>query len=401
MLSFDDLLFSNILIGSSDEALGRALRPVLQNAGYTVQVARTGSALLEAVTFSPPRLLLVDTGLPDMDVLTVIRHIKTQRKQNFFPIIALSDPGVLDPAVLINAGADELLNKPVSNTALLVRVRSMLRLKAITEELQDLNATLEEKVIERTEALDKAHAALRHTEKLGALGRLAASVAHEINNPLTGISTYLYLLKQQLPSDARAQANIEVIERQVAAITQLTKKLQRFSKPAQEQRRPVAISQVAEDVLTLVSKNLEQHKIEVTYTCAPDIPPLLASADQLGEVLLNLLLNARDAMPAGGQLYLEITEEAQTVCITVRDTGEGMPPEVQEHIFEPFYTTKGEQGTGLGLAISYRIIQEHGGDINVVSAPGAGTTFTIRLPLNAAHTMGQGAETHVYQLENP
>ncbi|HUM35968.1 MAG TPA: response regulator, partial [Anaerolineae bacterium] len=98
--------------------MGRALRPVLQNAGYTVQVARTGSALLEAVTVSPPRLLLVDTGLPDMDVLTVIRHVKTQRKQNFFPIIALAEPGVLDPAVLINAGADELLNKPVSNTAL-------------------------------------------------------------------------------------------------------------------------------------------------------------------------------------------------------------------------------------------------------------------------------------------
>ncbi|HUM37105.1 MAG TPA: ATP-binding protein, partial [Anaerolineae bacterium] len=262
-------------------------------------------------------------------------------------------------------------------------------------------ATLEEKVIERTEALDKAHAALRHTEKLGALGRLAASVAHEINNPLTGISTYLYLLKQQLPSDARVQANIEVIERQVAAIAHLTKKLQRFSKPAQEQRRPVAISQVAEDVLALVRKNLEQHKIEVTYTCAPDIPPLLASADQLGEVLLNLLLNARDAMPAGGQLCLQITEDAQTVYITVRDTGEGMSPEVQEHIFEPFYTTKGEQGTGLGLAISYRIIQEHGGDISVASAPGAGTTFTIRLPLNAAHTVGEGAETHVYQLENP
>ncbi len=393
------LLFANILIASAEADFARQLRVVLQNAGYTVRMAYSGEALLRMLELASPHLLLLDAALPDVDGATLVRHIKTHSAQTFIPIIMLADhTGEADFAAVINAGADELLDKPISNAELLVRVRSMLRLKASTDELHALNATLEQKVIERTQALEAAHIALRHTEKLSALGRLAASVAHEINNPLTGILSYLYLMKYEVPPDLRLGDDLDLIERQVNAIAGLVKQLQHFSKPPQHARKLVVVVAIWDDVLALVRKDLEHRKIQVEYAPPADLPPVLASADQLGEVFMNLTLNARDAMPEGGQLTIQIAPEGEVLTIQVRDTGMGIPPEVQEHIFEPFFTTKGEQGTGLGLAICYRIIEEHAGEICLESAPGAGTTFTIHLPL-VSHQGAEGAESDVHQLE--
>ncbi len=377
------VLFANILIASTEIEFARQLRIVLQNAGYVVRVVRSSEALLNTLTLAPPDLLLLDAALVDTDRAALVRRIKAHVGQTFMPVIMLAEPtNEVDFAAAINAGADELLDKPFSNAELLVRVRSMLRLKVSTDELRTLNATLEQKVIERTQALEAAHAALRHTEKLSALGRLAASVAHEINNPLSGILTYIYLIKkyETLP-ELQISEDLALIERHVNAIAGLVKQLQNFSKPPQQVRKPVSLAVIWNDVLALVRKDLERRKIQVIFNPPADLPLVMASADQLSEVFMNLTLNARDAMPEGGQLTIQITAEGESLMVGVGDTGIGIPPDVQEHLFEPFFTTKGEQGTGLGLAICYRIIEEHAGEICVDSAPGAGTTFTIRLPL--------------------
>jgi len=390
-------LFANILLATGEESLARELRVVLQNAGYTVRVVKNGAGLLEALRLSPPQLVLLDAALPDTESMALVREFKAEAEPRFIPVIILAEhTDDADFAQAINAGADEVLDKPISNTELLVRVRSMLRLKAITDELHMLNATLEEKVIERTAALEQAHAALRHNEKLSAMGRLAASVAHEINNPLSGILSYIYLIKYELPAELRLSEDLSLIERQVNAIADLVKQLQHFSKPPQQARRPVDLNKIWEDVLALSRKDLEHRKIRFAYTSPPDLPPVLASADQLGEVFMNLVLNARDAMPEGGTLTVQLLPEDDWLAVQVRDTGMGIPPEVQERLFEPFFTTKGEQGTGLGLAICYRIVQEHAGDIAVESVPGEGTTFTVRLPLAQAMDVPEGATSHVH-----
>jgi signal transduction histidine kinase len=239
---------------------------------------------------------------------------------------------------------------------------------------------LEQKVEARTRELAEAHAALRHTEKLSALGRLAASIAHDINNPLSSILTYLYLLKQDAGDDAQTLEDLTLIERQVNIIANLVKQLRDFSRPTQKHRRAVALHDIIEDVVMLTSKDLEKRHIEISSHYDPTLPEIYASPDQMSEILLNLVVNARDAMPDGGTLSLEAHAEGDNVVINVTDTGCGMSQEIQDRIFEPFFTTKGEEGTGLGLSICYRIIQEHEGQITVDSEEGKGTTFTITLP---------------------
>ncbi len=377
------LLFSNILLITSDQDLARGVRVVLQNAGYTARVMSTGAAALKAIAAAPPDLILLDAALPDMDAYTLLRELRARAAEAqtaFLPIIVLSAAAETDTAAALNAGADEVLHPPLSHAELLLRVRSMLRLKAITDELRDVNATLEQKVVERTQALEAAHAALRHSEKLTSLGRLAASVAHEINNPLTGILSYIYLMKYEIPAGSGMLKDLGLIERQVNAIAALVKQLQSFAKPPRAERRPALLADIVADVLALVEKELQRHNIEVTYTCDAELRPVWAAPDQLAEVFMNLVINARDAMPAGGQLAVSLANDGDHVVARITDTGAGMPPDVLERIFEPFFTTKGEQGTGLGLAICYRIIQEHAGELRVESAPGAGAMFTIRLP---------------------
>ena len=376
------LLFAEILIADTVVNSVLEMRTVLQNMGYLVRRVENGEAILEEMHKHPPDLIILTDNLPDIDGYSVVRQIRSKGHTAFIPIIMLSDRDDQDSiAAALNAGADEVLVKPVTNAELLLRVRAMLRLKQSTDTLADLNATLEQKVVERTQALEEAHARLRHAEKLAAMGNMAASVAHDINNPLTGILTYLYLMKQDVSTDSEMHNDLELIERQAQVIAQLVKQLQTFSKPPRKVKQPVPLGDILNDILTLIGHDLRKRNIEVACECAYGLPKVLAAPDQLSEVFMNLILNARDAMPDGGTLEIHADVETEnTLLVQVSDTGSGIAPEIMAHLFEPFHTTKGDHGTGLGLAICYRIVEEHEGDIWVDSQPGEGTTFLIRLP---------------------
>ncbi|MEJ5311871.1 MAG: ATP-binding protein [Anaerolineae bacterium] len=377
------LLFAELLIANANVSSVLAMRTVLQNAGYIVRRVESGQAALDAMHTHTPDLVLLATDLPDMDGYTVARQIRADQHPTFIPIIMLSNADDQDDiAAALNAGADEVLVEPISNAELLTRVRAMLRLKQSTDALADLNATLERKVEERTRALEEAHARLRHAEKLAALGNLAAAVAHDINNPLTGILTYLYLMQQNLPDGSELQEDLKLIERQAQVIADLVKQLQSFSRPPRKDKRPVTLRSLIDDILKLVEHDLRKHNISVTCGCEYQLPQVLGAPDQLSEVFMNLIINARDAMPSGGLLEIRAaTENDGTLLVQISDTGPGIAPEIMAHLFEPFHTTKGEHGTGLGLAICYRIVEEHGGEIWAESRPGQGTTFNIRLPV--------------------
>jgi len=257
----------------------------------------------------------------------------------------------------------------------------MLRLGATTCALAELNATLEQKVEQRTRQIEQIYDQMVHSEKLASLGRLSASIAHEINNPLSAILTYLSLIQMQAERSSPIHQHLDIIERQVNAIARLTQELRDFSKPPRKEHLPTQVNEVIGDVLRLITKDLEKHKIQLSVELDHNLPLIDASAEQLAEVILNLIINARDAMHEGGSLcvHTRILPEA-CIWIEIGDTGTGMPAEVISRIFEPFFTTKGERGTGLGLSISYRIIQEHNGKIAVNSKVGRGTTFMIALP---------------------
>jgi signal transduction histidine kinase len=373
-------LFSDILIADSDPAFVRKTRVVLQSAGYSVRSPQDGAAALAAIKVRPPDLCLVSQELPDSAGCDLVRRIKGESGLPFIPVIVLlkqSTPEYIGRA--LNAGADEFLSQPFENAELLARVRAMLRLKSTTDQLAELNATLEQKVAERTRQLQQARAQVFHAEKLASLGRLAASIAHEINNPLAGIRNYLYLIKTDLPSDAPVQADLALVERQIEVIAKLVQHLRDFSKPPRKERCLVDLNAVLNDVLTLSSKELQRMHIQVVRNLDPALPAVFVSGEQMSEVFMNLVLNARDAMPDGGMLNVTSTYDAERVQIKISDTGQGIAPEVLERMFEPFFTTKGEHGTGLGLSICYTIVQDHGGQLNVASQPGQGTIFTMEL----------------------
>jgi two-component system, NtrC family, sensor kinase len=376
------LLFAEILVADMDTDAVIKVRTVLQNVGYIIRRVENGQAVLEAMDNQAPDLVLLATELADQDGYAVVRQIRSRQHGAFIPIIMLSSEDDQEKiAAALNAGADEVLVKPVTHAELLLRVRAMLRLKQSTDALADLNATLERKVVERTNALEEAHARLRHAEKLSALGHLAASVAHDINNPLTGILTYLYLMIQDAPAGSETQKDLELIERQAQNIAQLVKQLQSFARPPRRDKYPVALGMILNDILKLIEHDLRKRDISVTCICECDLPNVLAAPDQLSEVFMNLIANARDAMESGGALEIHAAAEADNrVRVQVTDSGPGIAPEIMQHLFEPFHTTKGDHGTGLGLAICYRIVEEHGGEIQVESQPGQGTTFTIHLP---------------------
>ena len=373
-----DSLFAEIIVTVDDPDLLRRIRAVLQPAGYTVRTAQSGAIALKAKQERPPALFLIGDPVEGADSFSLVRSLKAG--QPFVPVIfmAAGENGAM--ATALNAGADEFIRLPIDNAELLARTRAMLRLKSTTDHLTDLNASLEQKVVERTRQLEKIHDQLHHAEKLASLGRLAASIAHEINNPLAAMMTYLDLIGMQLPADSPIQEDVRVIQRQANHIAQLVRNLRDFSKPPKKEHAPLVLNSMLEEVLTLASKDLEKNKIQVSWQLAPDLLPVMASAEQLSQIILNLVINARDAMPAGGKLHLRSSPFDACSRIDICDTGSGIEPDQLERIFEPFFTTKGENGTGLGLSVSYSIMQDHGGFIHVDSTPGQGTTFKLGLP---------------------
>jgi PAS domain S-box-containing protein len=245
------------------------------------------------------------------------------------------------------------------------------------EEIRAWAARLEQRVETRTRELREAQAQLLHSEKLAALGQLSASVAHEIGHPLALIQGYVDLLAEDQPD----QPFIPPVQDAIQQLTRMLNQLRDFSRPAIEEWSQVAINEVLGDVLTLVSKELDRSRVRVRQQMDTSLPQIRADARQFEQVFLNLVLNARDAMPQGGELTVRTFRTADQIAIEFADTGVGIPPENLQRIFEPYFTTKEDKGTGLGLAICERIVQAHAGWIEVSSEQGQGTVFRIHLPL--------------------
>jgi len=235
-------------------------------------------------------------------------------------------------------------------------------------------------------------AQLAQADKLSSIGLLAAGVAHEINTPLAVISSYSQMLTKQLKGDARLSPVLEKITQQSFRAAEIANGLLNFSRTSTTEMRATNLNQVIRDTLSLLEHQFKTAQVEVQLDLANELPSIHGNTGKLQQVFLNLLLNAKEAMPGGGQLRVSTRVNGHVEAV-VSDSGSGIAPENMKRIYDPFFTTKtmpkpgDKRGTGLGLSVSYGIIQEHAGKIHVESAVGAGTTFHLEFPLlrNSVH----------------
>jgi two-component system NtrC family sensor kinase len=260
------------------------------------------------------------------------------------------------------------------------------------QKLKALMENLERQVEERTAALRSAQAQLVRSEKLSSLGRLAASIAHEINNPLAGILTFAKLLirtmDQGLPHDEAARKtvirNLQLVQRETERCSTIVGNLLDFARERPMAVKAVDVNVVLEEVVSLLANRIQLQGVTLAKSL-DRVPPVKGDFGQLRQAFVNIALNACEAMPNGGALSIatRAVDGDSAVMVEMSDTGCGIPKETLDHIFDPFFTTK-EKGTGLGLSVVYGIVQRHGGDVRVESEPGKGTRFKARFPAASA-----------------
>ncbi len=274
-------------------------------------------------------------------------------------------------------------------------------LKAARDELARWSRTLEEKVEEKTRALGAAQQKMTQVETMASLGKLSATVAHELNNPLSGILAYARLVRRELaeqPIEPGVREELEsylaLIDKECVRCGDIVKNLLTFSRRRAVRPGPTDLNQVVEHSLMLVRHHLEMNRVTLRTELPEREPVVVADADQLQQAILALLMNAIEAMhPVTDRpavLTVGVTGREDAFEITITDTGVGIPQHLIPHIFKPFMTTKAESsGVGLGLSVVYGVVHGHAGEVAVQSQPGVGTTFTITLPRN--HQRGPGA----------
>ncbi len=293
--------------------------------------------------------------------------------------------GDLDHAVNIRS-SDEIGILANSFNEMLASIKTM------KVELEEWGRTLEEKVNKRTEELVAVQTQMAQSEKLASIGRLAAGVAHEINNPLAGILTFSMLALEDCDDDHPLKQSLEVIVKQTLRCRETVKGLLDFARQSSATPSITEVNSVVDKTLLLLENQTIFQNIRTVRNFAPDLPHVLIDAGQLQQVVINIVINAVDAMEENGVLTIETSMVPRTreILIRISDTGKGIPDDILPLIFEPFFTTKKVgKGTGLGLAIVHGIVTRAGGKIEVASSP-KGATFTVRLPIAQEEKKSEG-----------
>ena len=288
--------------------------------------------------------------------------------------------------------------------------RMSLQLRSANEEIVAWAKTLEDRVDQKTRELKRAHEHMLQAEKMATIGKMAAVVAHEINNPLSGILTYAKLLRRWIERGEMGGAKkddaeqcLDLIAEESRRCGDLVKNLLTFSRTAPLNVQTTDLNTVVDRAVRLVAHQMELNGVELHLELPPGLPRVQCDPGQIEQVLLALIMNAIDAMPRGGNLWVgtKLDEDAGEEIFWVRDDGSGIPQDILPQIFEPFLTTK-ESGksVGLGLAVSQNIVARHRGRIEVTSELGKGTTFTVTLPLDGAVGRPLAPETETAEMKS-
>lgn len=324
------------------------------------------------------RPLLVDDARTDTRVHPIV---VTEGVLSVLAVPLITHGQVTGVLTLFSQTSTHAFNKSTLQLAQVYADQSAVFLEnaRLVGELRQSAADLERRVEERTRQLKEKQAQIIQAEKMAAVGRLAASMAHEINNPLQAITLHLQLIADEIQSPESEQ-QMNVVQQEFNRIAGIVERLLDFQRPQVGERQPIDILATLESILTLVDKQLERTGIDLVRRLPVDLPMVAAVENQMKQVFLNLVLNAAEAMPEGGILTIAACHEDDEIHIDFADTGPGLHEETAAHIFEPFFTTKSD-GSGLGLAISHEIVANHDGTLVVANRPGGGAVFTITLPV--------------------
>jgi len=255
------------------------------------------------------------------------------------------------------------------------------------EELKAFSGQLGERVKKATLELQETQRQLFQSEKLAALGKISAGIAHEIRNPLTSIKILIHSLADEMATAASREKDLTVIESEIERVNKIIKQFLDFARPRPPSLEPMDVRRVLDETFALIAYEMEAQGVSLEKEYAAELVPVPMDREQMKQVFLNLLLNAIQAMEQGGQLKVSATlknhspgaRSGSFMEISFQDTGKGIPEDMQARIFEPFFSTK-EEGIGLGLSIAQRIVEEHGGEIRMESRPGKGTVFYLTIP---------------------
>ncbi|NJD37325.1 MAG: HAMP domain-containing protein [Geobacter sp.] len=324
-------------------------------------------------------------------LLTILLIILLGASLTFFTLHLVNRPvnELLRHTTLLAQGRLDCEMIPTSNDELGELMRSFQlmtnNLRQARNDLEEWGRTLEEKVKERSEQLQRMQMQLVHTEKLASLGELVAGIAHEINNPLSGILIFSSLAAKDKRLDPALKGDLETISSEAQRCAGIVKGLLEFARDYQPKMTPCNINQVLLDSLRLVECQSVFQNVAIMRQLGSDLPEIMADQNQLKQVFINIFINAGQAMQDQKRGELQIITRADRepddgVVVTISDSGCGVPEEQLGKLFDPFFTTKGTGGTGLGLSVSYGIIQAHGGTIKAESDLGMGMTFSIWLP---------------------
>ena len=385
-----------ILVVDDEESVRRSFDVIFRD-DYEVLTVPDGERALAKVQDLMPNLMFLDIRMPGMGGLEVLAEVR--RIDEDLEVVVVT--AVSDVATAIEAmklGAFSYIIKPFDVNAIQqIASRALLKHRINLENRRFLESLTQENVRLRTQGkrlkrrlqatsheLHEMREGLAHASKLAALGETAAAIAHEIRNPLTVISAYIQLTRQHLPSNTKVLGHLDRVEREIQRLNRVAQHLMSYSSRSNPAWTKVPVNALVEDTLWLIRPRAHAQHVEVMTDYDASSPAVQGDRDQLTQVLLNLLVNACQAMPDGGRIQITTGvkgegDEAQ-VTIQIADTGCGIPEEHLPNIFQPFFTTKGKDGTGLGLAISSRIARDHHGTIDVQSEVGRGSVFLIALP---------------------
>lgn len=376
----------NVLLVDDEPSIRLTMGEFLKRAGYSVITAADydSAAVHEADGID---VAVIDINLPGKSGIQLLQ--KLSDAEVYVPVIMITgEPNLSVIPEIVRSGAYDFIAKPIVKDVLLNAVARAAEKKRLVDEKRRLEdeikryaEELEMRVAERTAELLETHKRLVRQERIAALGRAAAQVAHEVKNPLAGLLLYSLHLKSK--ADRFSESEASLVDKIVDTINHLIQRVEQIlnlARPVSLTLRPGNLRKIIENVLELLRPQLTANKVETQLSLAQHEAPVKLDESSIRGALMNLMLNAIEAMPHGGTLKISVEQTSDLLRLEITDTGRGISEEQLKNIFEPFYTTK-EQGLGLGMPYARKIIEQHGGTISLDSRVGEGTTIFIALPV--------------------
>jgi two-component system NtrC family sensor kinase len=381
-----------ILLVDDHDAIQKAYQCLLEEHGFTVITApnpQDGLKILDDEQH--PVVIVTDVKFPSgIDGFEFIRRIK-KAHPNHHEVIVISGHANMDLVIeAIHLDASDFIPKPCEINLLLLAIKRASQKIEMRQTIKEYMESLEYMVNTRTDEIKRMEEQLVQAAKLSAMGELAASVCHELRQPLCGIMGFSYLAEREISEDSPAMPYLKKLDEQCERMRAIIENLRAFSRQSDASLEVMNIRDALEDAISLFRHQLKNHGIELEESAPADLPPVLGNKTKLQQVFVNLISNARDALdtrngnkPKKISIRCEVDNEIRNIRVWVADNGIGIDESIKSRVFDSFFSTKSvEQGTGLGLSIARTIVSDHNGEISFLSNPAEGTSFVVRLPVS-------------------